>query len=54
MIEKRKAIFYHQSQKDMVMFRGDDNREFWERAEQRNATTANIYRNLGLASYAAI
>ena len=34
-LRKRKAIFYHQSQKDGVMFQGDDKREFWIRAEDR-------------------
>lgn len=53
-IKKRNAIFYHQSQKDKVMFQGDDFREFWVRAEDRNETTANTYKDLGLASYAAI
>ncbi len=51
---KRKAIFYHQSQKDGVMFKGDDHREFWVRAEERNANTAMQYRALGLADYAAM
>ena len=32
-LRKRKAIFYHQTQKDNVMFQGDDNREFWVRTE---------------------
>ena len=32
-LKKRNAIFCHQSQKDGVMFQGDDNREFWLRAE---------------------
>ncbi|SFU37253.1 glucosamine-6-phosphate deaminase [Pustulibacterium marinum] len=53
-LRKRKAIFYHQSQKDGVMFQGDDSREFWVRAEDRNKTTADKYHSLGLADYAAI
>lgn len=53
-LRKRKAIFYHQSQKDGVMFQGNDAREFWVRAEDRNADTANKYRKMGLADYAAI
>jgi glucosamine-6-phosphate deaminase len=53
-LKKRHAIFYHQSQKDGVMFQGDDNREFWVRVEDRNRLTANKYNNLGLADYAAI
>ncbi|WP_109302400.1 glucosamine-6-phosphate deaminase [Aquimarina sp. AU474] len=53
-IKKRKAIFFHQSQKDGVMFQGDDAREFWVRAEERNKDTALKYSQLGLADYAAI
>jgi glucosamine-6-phosphate deaminase len=53
-LRKRNAIFYHQSQKDGVMFQGNDHREFWVRAEQRNAETAIKYRNLGLSDYEAI
>jgi glucosamine-6-phosphate deaminase len=53
-LKKRKSIFCHQSQKDGVMFQGDDNREFWVRAEDRNRLTAEKYNKLGLADYAAI
>ena len=53
-IRKRKAIFYHQTQKDDVMFQGDDSREFWVRAEERNRSTAIKYNDLGLTEYAAI
>ncbi|GMN09330.1 glucosamine-6-phosphate deaminase [Croceitalea sp. MTPC9] len=53
-LKKRNAIFCHQSQKDGVMFQGDDTREFWMRAEERNKNTADKYRKLGLAEYAAI
>ena len=53
-LRKRKAIFYHQSQKDGVMFQGDDKREFWIRAEDRNAATAKKYNDMGLSDYAAI
>ena len=35
-LEKRKGIFKHQSQKDGVVFQGTDSREFWQRAEDRN------------------
>jgi len=51
---KRQAILYHQSQKDRVMFQGNDSREFWVRAEDRNKNTAKLYDNLGLAEYEAI
>ena len=53
-LKKRHAIFYHQSQKDGVMFQGEDVREFWMRAEERNRDTAKKYNTLGLADYAAI
>lgn len=53
-LRKRKAIFYHQSQKDGVMFQGNDHREFWIRAEERNVATAKKYKDMGLAEYAAI
>jgi glucosamine-6-phosphate deaminase len=51
---KRKAIFKHQSQKDFPVFPGEDNREFWQRAEARNRTTAKLYDKLGLTEYEAI
>jgi len=53
-LKKRHAIFFHQSQKDGVMFQGDDTREFWVRAEDRNNETARKYHALGLADYAAL
>ncbi|WP_053976239.1 glucosamine-6-phosphate deaminase [Mangrovimonas xylaniphaga] len=53
-LRKRHAIFYHQTQKDGVMFQGDDSREFWVRVEDRNRLTAKKYNDLGLAEYAAI
>lgn len=53
-LEKRKAIFKHQSQKDGVVFQGSDSREFWQRAEDRNRETADLYHKLGLAHYAAM
>ncbi len=54
LFRKRKAIFKHQSQKDTAVFPGSDSREFWQRAEDRNRTTAKIYDQLGLAEYEAI
>jgi len=53
-LRKRKAIFFHQTQKDGVMFQGQDLREFWVRAEERNNETAEKYKKMGLAEYAAI
>lgn len=51
---KRRSIFMHQSQKDRPPFPGQDEREFWVRAEERNRETADIYRQLGLAEYEAM
>src|SRR5690606_20787685 len=42
---KKNAIFKHQSQKDKPVFPGDDEREFWVRAEERNRETAQRYRS---------
>ena len=53
-LEKRKGIFKHQSQKDGVVFQGTDSREFWQRAEDRNKETADLYDELGMARYAAM
>lgn len=53
-LKKRFGIFIHQSQKDMVPFQGSDSREFWQRAEARNAATAALYADLGLTHYAAM
>ncbi len=51
---KRHAIFKHESQKDRALFPGSDEREFWQRAEDRNRATARLYDQLGLAEYEAI
>ncbi|WP_316802269.1 glucosamine-6-phosphate deaminase [Pedobacter nototheniae] len=51
---KKYAIFKHQSQKDRAVFPGDDSREFWQRAEDRNRDTAKAYDDLGLAEYEAM
>ncbi len=54
LVRKRNAIFRHQSQKDRALFPGADPREFWQRAEERNRATAQVYDKLGLAEYEAI
>lgn len=54
MDRKKSAIFKHQSQKDSAMFPGNDEREFWQRAEQRNQQTARKYNALGMAEYEAM
>ena len=51
---KRKAILKHQSQMENAPFLGDDDRLFWQRAEDRNRDTATKYDHLGLTSYEAI
>ena len=53
-LRKRRAIFYHQSQNNSVMFQGDDEREFWQRVEQRNREIAITYNELGMADYQAM
>ncbi|MBL0056365.1 MAG: glucosamine-6-phosphate deaminase [Chitinophagaceae bacterium] len=53
-VKKRHGIFIHQSQKDSIPFQGSDDREFWQRAEERNANTAQLYAKLGLTQYAAM
>jgi len=53
-MKKRFGIFIHQSQKDMVPFQGADSREFWQRAEDRNGHTAQLYAALGMTQYAAM
>ena len=53
-IRKRTAVFMHQSQKDRAPFPGNDKREFWQRAEDRNRDTADVYNSLGLAEYEAM
>lgn len=54
LMRKRRAVFKHQSQKDSAVFPGNDKREFWVRAEDRNHATAEIYNQLGLAEYEAM
>jgi glucosamine-6-phosphate deaminase len=52
---KKQAIFRHQSQKDQAMFPGGtDRREFWQRAEDRNLSTAKTFDDLGLPEYYAM
>ncbi len=51
---KRNSILKHQSQMESAPFMGNDERLFWQRAEDRNQATAKLYSDLGLASYEAI
>jgi glucosamine-6-phosphate deaminase len=51
---KVEAIFKHESQKDRAMFPGAyDEREFWERARDRNRGTADALDGLGLPEFYA-
>jgi glucosamine-6-phosphate deaminase len=52
--QKRNSILKHQSQMESAPFLGDDERLFWQRSEERNKATAEMYWKLGLASYEAI
>ena len=51
---KRNAILKHQSQMESAPFLGNDERLFWQRAEDRNRGTAALYDKLGLACYEAM
>lgn len=51
---KRNSILKHQSQMESAPFLGNDERLFWQRSEDRNRGTANLYCTLGLASYEAM
>lgn len=52
--KKRNSILKHQSQMESAPFLGNDERLFWQRSEDRNRATAELYRQLGMASYEAI
>ena len=52
--EKRNAILRHQSQMESAPFLGNDERLFWQRAEDRNRETARRYDEMGLACYEAM
>src|SRR6202162_329781 len=51
---KKMAIFKHQSQTDRAPFPGQDDREFWQRVEERNRNTAQRVDRLGLPEYFAM
>ena len=52
--QKILAIFKHQSQKDRAPFPGQDEREFWQRVDERNRHTAAVVDRLGLPEYFAM
>ncbi len=51
---KRNAILRHSSQMEFAPFLGNDSRLFWQRSEERNKATAQLYHSLGFADYEAI
>ena len=51
---KRNSILKHSSQMESAPFLGNDERLFWQRAEDRNRATAALYDSLGLACYEAM
>lgn len=51
---KRNSILKHQSQMESAPFLGNDERLFWQRSEDRNRGTAELYDKLGLACYEAM
>jgi glucosamine-6-phosphate deaminase len=52
--QKVEAIYKHESQKDRAMFPGAyDEREFWQRARDRNCDTADTLNQLGLPEFYA-
>jgi glucosamine-6-phosphate deaminase len=53
-IQKRNAILKHASQMESAPYLGNDSRLFWQRAEDRNRGTAQLYDSLGLACYEAM
>ncbi|MBM3264385.1 MAG: glucosamine-6-phosphate deaminase [candidate division Zixibacteria bacterium] len=53
--KKIQAIFRHESQKDTAMFPGSsDDREFWQRVQDRNTHTAQRLDQLGFPQYYAM
>lgn len=51
---KKRAIFFHESQKNDTAYLGEDKRDFWQRAEDRNKGTAETYHKLGFSDYEAM
>ena len=54
LLRRRRAIFCHETQRDLALFLGNDRREFWQRSEDRSRRLAETYNSLGLAEYEAI
>jgi glucosamine-6-phosphate deaminase len=53
-LRRRRAIFRHETQKDQAIFLGSDQREFWQRTEDRSRRLAQAFDALGLAEYEAM
>jgi len=53
-IKKRNAIFNYISQREEILFQGEDTRKFWIRSEVKNRKTAKKYHKLGLTEYEAL
>ena len=51
---KRTSILKHQSHMESAPCMGNDERLFWQRSEERHRGTADLYNELGLASYEAM
>ena len=51
--KKRKAIFKHRTQKE-ILFPGHDQKEIWRHSIERNKATAHLYDKLGMAEYEAM
>jgi glucosamine-6-phosphate deaminase len=51
---KREGIFRHQSQKDRPPQPGHSNKEFWQRAEERNLSTAKLFASYGITGIYAL
>lgn len=51
---KRLVIFRHESQKDPPPLPGSNNLEFWQRAETKNKTIAELLKTYGIGDYFAL
>lgn len=54
LMAKRRAIQKHRSQMENAPYKGDDERLFWQRSEQRNRATAERVHQLGFPRYEAL
>eukprot|EP00825_Cyclidium_porcatum_P034089 TRINITY_DN3595_c0_g3_i3.p1 TRINITY_DN3595_c0_g3~~TRINITY_DN3595_c0_g3_i3.p1 ORF type:complete len:559 (-),score=102.52 TRINITY_DN3595_c0_g3_i3:73-1749(-) len=54
LLAKRYSVFKHASQCNQAMFPGNDKREFWQRSEDRNRSTALLLKDLGMVQYLSL